>query len=569
MNLPVRILMVDDDPDILAGTARLLEKAGYTVDRAASGEEALLAARNHRPDLWLLDHDLPGINGTEVCRQIKRDPALADSLVVIVSALHAESDQQAEGLELGADGYIGRPIGNRELLARVQAYVRIQRLTRSLHLQAEELKQSHEAANQAHRATHRLMADAVAARKRLEIANQALQSENTARKLAEAAREETLSRLQRIASRVPGVVYQFRLRPDGTASVPYASDGFREIYRISPEEVRENAAPAFACHHPDDHASILASIRQSAQDLTPWRHEFRVRFDDGTVRWLAGNAVPQREVDGTTLWHGFISDITERRQAEAALTHSHDLMRYIIEHCRSAIAVHDRDMKYVYVSQRYLQDYQVKEKDVIGKHHYEVFPDLPQKWRAVHQKALAGEISCAEDDPYVREDGTVDWTRWECRPWYEGDGSIGGIIIYTEVITQRKRLEEANTRLAAAVEQAGETIVITDPQGIILYVNAAFEKVSGYTRAEVLGQNSRLLKSGKQDAEVYRLLWDVLKRGQVWHGHFCNKRKDGELYEEDATIAPVRDDQGRIVNYVAVKRDVTRELELAAQFRQA
>ena len=136
-------------------------------------------------------------------------------------------------------------------------------------------------------------------------------------------------------------------------------------------------------------------------------------------------------------------------------------------------------------------------------------------------------------------------------------------------ITERKRAEESRARLATAVEQAGETIVITDTSGTILYANPAFEQTSGYTRAEAIGQNPRLLKSGKQDAEFYRQIWEVLKRGQVWRGHFTNKRKDGKLYEEEATISPVRDPKGTIVNYVAVKRDVTRELELEAQFRQA
>lgn len=136
------------------------------------------------------------------------------------------------------------------------------------------------------------------------------------------------------------------------------------------------------------------------------------------------------------------TDITERKRVEKELIHFHDLMRYIIENSRSAVAVHDRDLKYIYVSQHYLDEYKVKEKDVIGKHHYDVFPDLPQKWRDVHQKVLAGEIISAEDDPYVREDGSVDWTRWECRPWYEFDGSIGGIIVYTEIINERKRAEE-------------------------------------------------------------------------------------------------------------------------------
>jgi PAS domain S-box-containing protein len=134
-------------------------------------------------------------------------------------------------------------------------------------------------------------------------------------------------------------------------------------------------------------------------------------------------------------------DITKRKQAEEELRHSNDLMRYIIEHNNGALAVHDRDMKYIYVSLRYLKDYEVEDKDIIGKHHYEVFPDLPEKWRIVHRRALRGEVLRAEEDVYEREDGSVLWTRWECRPWFEADGSIGGIIVYTEVITEQKRVE--------------------------------------------------------------------------------------------------------------------------------
>jgi PAS domain S-box-containing protein len=130
-------------------------------------------------------------------------------------------------------------------------------------------------------------------------------------------------------------------------------------------------------------------------------------------------------------------------KAQDTLKHSHDLMRYIIEHCRSAIAVHDRDLRYIYVSQSYLDQYNIKNTDIIGKHHYEVFPDLPQKWKIAHQKALKGEISRCENDIYLREDGSRDWARWECRPWYESDGSIGGFIVYTEVITERIKMEEA------------------------------------------------------------------------------------------------------------------------------
>ena len=138
----------------------------------------------------------------------------------------------------------------------------------------------------------------------------------TDRKRLEEAREEAVTRLQKIASRVPGVVYQYRLRPDGSACYPFASEGIREIYRVSPEDVREDASKVLAVLHPEDYGATVASIQKSARDLTPWRHEYRVKFDDGTVRWLFGNALPQQEADGSVLWHGFITDITLKKAAE-------------------------------------------------------------------------------------------------------------------------------------------------------------------------------------------------------------------------------------------------------------
>ncbi|MCX6905169.1 MAG: PAS domain S-box protein, partial [Verrucomicrobia bacterium] len=148
-------------------------------------------------------------------------------------------------------------------------------------------------------------------------------------------------------------------------------------------------------------------------------------------------------------------------------------------------------------------------------------------------------------------------------------GLVTGRVWSFRDITERRQAEEAQARLATAVEQAAETMMITDANGTILYANPAFEKTTGYTRQEALGQNSRLLKSGKHDAEFYQRMWAMLTAGQVWSGHIINQRKDGTLYEEDATISPVFNAAGRIVNYVAVKRDVTREMALEAQYRQA
>ena len=136
-------------------------------------------------------------------------------------------------------------------------------------------------------------------------------------------------------------------------------------------------------------------------------------------------------------------------------------------------------------------------------------------------------------------------------------------------ITAQTLAGEERLRLATAIEQAAESIVITDRHGTILYVNPCFEQTSGYSREEAIGQTPRILKSGRHDRGFYKAMWHTITNGMVWHGHLINRKKDGTIFEEDATISPIQDERGEIGNFVAVKRDVTEQMRLAAQLRQA
>jgi PAS domain S-box-containing protein len=138
----------------------------------------------------------------------------------------------------------------------------------------------------------------------------------------------------------------------------------------------------------------------------------------------------------------------------------------------------------------------------------------------------------------------------------------------TEEVNQRKKVDKERRQLIAAIEQTAESVVITDAEGQIIYVNPAFEHITGYNRTEVLGLSTNILNSGQQDASFYKELWHTINTGHVWHGRLVNRKKDGSLYTLDATISPVRE-KGDIVNYVEVGRDVTQELLLEQQYRHA
>ncbi|HTP59126.1 MAG TPA: PAS domain-containing protein, partial [Spirochaetia bacterium] len=136
-------------------------------------------------------------------------------------------------------------------------------------------------------------------------------------------------------------------------------------------------------------------------------------------------------------------------------------------------------------------------------------------------------------------------------------------------VTDQRRAEANRIMLESAISQADEMIVITDAAGVMQYVNPAFEKVTGYSREEALGKPTSILKSGEHEPGFYRALWDTISAGKAWQGNFVNRRKDGSHYPEEATISPVFDERGEIVNYVAAKHDRTRETQLESELRQA
>jgi PAS domain S-box-containing protein len=267
---------------------------------------------------------------------------------------------------------------------------------------------------------------------------------------------------------------------------------FLELIGYSREELEEKSWAELT--HPDDVAADVAQFeRVLAGEIDGYRLEKRFIRKDGEAVHVDMSVRVIRDDDGAVEYFlALITDVTDRKRAEEALAHSRDLLDYVVAHASSAIAIHDRDLNYIYVSQRYLDEYGIEEQNIIGRHHYDVLPDLPQKWRDVHQRALAGEVCGADRDPYERADGSVDWTRWECRPWYEADGTVGGIIVYTEVITDRvlaeEALRESERRFTAFATYMPGRLWIRDSDLRYLYVNPQLSADLGGSESDFLGR---------------------------------------------------------------------------------
>ena len=241
--------------------------------------------------------------------------------------------------------------------------------------------------------------------------------------------------------------------------------------------------------------------------------------------------------------------------------------RSLVATASVAAFLKDADGRYAYVNP-YLRVSLAKpsESDWIGKTDADIWPqELASAIRADDQTVLDGAAFGVFRQVMPLEDGPHSFLvmKFPMPMGVAGSAGIGGIGVD---ITQNLNVEGERDRLATAVDQVAESIVVTDATGRITYVNPAFERVTGFTKDEAVGQNPRILKSGIHPGSFYEAMWAVLVSGKPWSGDLVNRRKDGSLFTEEVVISPMRDDVGEVSGYVAVKRDVTSERELAERW---
>ncbi len=312
--------------------------------------------------------------------------------------------------------------------------------------------------------------------------------------------------------------------------------------------------------HPEDRKRAWQSIREVLEGRSLiHRSEYRMIHKDGSIRWIRDQAkVVQRDAEGKpTRMCGTHSDITHRILIEQQVQASEERLRLFIDHAPAALAMLDRKMHYLAVSQRWLEDYQLGVRDILGRSHYELFPDLPETWKQVHLRGLSGEVVKNDNDAFIREDGTVQWLKWEVRPWYINPETVGGIIIFTEDITKRKQNEETLKLAALVYQNSNEAMIITDANNRIIDINPAFTKLTGYRKDEILGKTPKVLDSGHHDAEFFEALWTELNKTGHWRGEIWNQNKQGQRYAVLLSINTIYNQEGSVNKRVALYSDIT------------
>jgi PAS domain S-box-containing protein len=256
-------------------------------------------------------------------------------------------------------------------------------------------------------------------------------------------------------------------------------------------------------------------------------------------------------------------DITERKRAEGDLAERKAQLAVFVEHAPVAIAMFDRGMRYLAVSRQFVLDYRLPQAaQLIGRSHYEIFPDIPQRWRDIHARALAGEELSQEEDQFTHQDGSTDWVRWSMVSWRRSDGSIGGALLFAEIRTEqveaRRALADSEARFRATFENAAVGVALVGRDGTILRANNSFARMLGYSVEEL---KTRTFQDLTHQDDLATNLSELNKTLVGEAESYCIEkrylRKDGGVLWASLAVGCVRKADGGVDYFVSVIQDIT------------
>ncbi|MEX2482832.1 MAG: response regulator [Gammaproteobacteria bacterium] len=414
-------------------------------------------------------------------------------------------------------------------------------------------------------------------------------------KAVQAALLESEHRLQRIVARIPGAVFEFVLRPDGSVGMPFVSQGFHKLFRVSADEIREDALVAYRFLEPDMLEPVLQSLHESAVGLTLWRQELPLRFPDGERRWLHGESMPELQRDGSVLWHGFISDITERKRVALALEESNARLARVTARVPGMVfevrSKPDGSMALPYASEAIGELLGISPEDVrddASPVFARVHPDdRPRLHETIEHSVHT--LTPIKSDFRLRDDaGGERWARVDTVPTREADGSVLSYGIITDV-TVIKRAEENLRREKVFVEAlvlnlATPTFVLA-ADGTVRVWNRALEDLTGVAADEVVGtrNHSRLFYGETRpmmadiilDASIDEHIADYVTVRPIEHipgGIYAENwatLRTGRTHYISGAAAPVYHEDGSLAAVVETLYDLTERQQLQTDLERA
>jgi PAS domain S-box-containing protein len=263
-------------------------------------------------------------------------------------------------------------------------------------------------------------------------------------------------------------------------------------------------------------------------------------------------------------------DITREKRAEEDLRESRQLLQSVVTQSPTAIIGWDTRFRVTEWNHAAARMFGWEKHEALGRHARFIVPaESRDQVEAVWRSLLGAGGGRRSTNDNQRRDGRVIRCEWYNVPLYDDAGRVTGVMSLVEDVTEKQRLQQDREILTRAIDQSDDAFVMTDRQGTILYVNQAFERMTGYALRDVIGRNPRLMQSGLHTSAFYEEMWTTILAGRTWRGDLVNRRKDGTLYTENMTITAVFDAGGSITNFVAAKRDVTRLRELDERSRQS
>jgi PAS domain S-box-containing protein len=317
--------------------------------------------------------------------------------------------------------------------------------------------------------------------------------------------------------------------------------------------------------HPDDFDSCLKTYNTAFDQRESFEMEYRLLNASGEYRWILDLGTPNFDNNKTFLgYFGHCFDITERKNAEAALQKSEVQHHIITDHSPIAIELYDSEGLLLTANPACLKMFGIGDENEIRKFSLFSDPNINDEHKKVLKFGKSISYQSYFDFEKVKELNLYQTSKSGqsyldvmIKPIEDNFKNISGYLVQIQDITERKQAEDQIRKLSIAVEQSPTTIVITNIAGDIEYANPKFIELTGYNLEEAIGKNPRILKSGKTDEIIYKELWKTINSGKLWNGEFINKKKNGEEFVESALIAPIFDKNKKIINFLAIKEDIT------------